>query len=95
MRMRFALHIFEVVHIKTCEKFIDDISGKTNRTYLWNSKKAASKGRRVPSRAVRKGLRYPDEDIEAMNNYVLVTPYNVGKDGEIVVPREFTSEPLL
>ncbi len=95
MQMRFVLHMFEVVHINTCEKFIDDISGKSNRTYLWTFRKVVSKGRRVPSRAVRKGLKYSNEDIEATNKYVLVTPYNVGKDGEKVVPRKFTGEPLL
>ncbi len=76
-------------HRRTCKQFADHISGLTEGTYLWNEQ-----GRRVPSAAVRKGLEYATEDIEAMNNYVLITPYTVDEDsGELVVTEEFTGRP--
>lgn len=51
--------------------------------------------KRVPSEMVRECLEYTSEDVEATNDYVLVTPCTVSQDGEFVVPEEVTGEPAL
>ncbi len=67
-------------------KFIDDISGATDGKYLWAKKTPKGKVRRVPSEAVQEGLEYASEDIEALNNYVLITPYEIDEDGDPFLP---------
>ncbi len=47
----------------------------------------------MPSEVVQKGLEYTREDIDAMTDYVLITPYTVDEDsGEVVITEEFTGK---
>lgn len=83
-----------MIHVKTYKQFIGEL-GLTEGNYMWRYPKVKEfEGRRMPSAPALKGLEYTVEDTEAMNDYLLITPYTVDADsGELVVPQECPGRP--